>query len=82
MQRIASTRKKGIFNECCENKYDAKRRKNTMNTSMKENNMMELNPNDMENVCGSGVITGFFNPYSAPGRKSQKDKTGNEQKDQ
>ena len=52
-----------------------------MNTRMKKNMMKELDLKDMGNVYGRGVITGFFNPYSAPGRKLQKGKTGNERKD-
>ena len=53
-----------------------------MSTRMKKNMMKELNLKDMEKVCGNGVITGFYNPYSAPGCKQKKGKTGNEQKDQ
>ena len=49
--------------------------------NMKENEKMELNLKDMENVCGGGVITGFFNPYSFPGGNPKKGKTGNERKD-
>ena len=52
-----------------------------MNTNMKENVIMELNPEDMEIVCGGGVITGFFDPYSAPGRKLKKRDTGSDRKD-
>ncbi len=52
-----------------------------MTTNMKENEKMELNLKDMENVCGGGVITGFFNPYSFPGGNPKKGKTGNERKD-
>lgn len=37
-----------------------------MKTSMKENTMKELNLKEMEKVCGSGVITKFFNPYDIP----------------
>ena len=71
--------KKGLLNKHCKNKFKQKRRKNIMNTSMKDYITTELKLKDMENVCGSGVITGFYNPYTAPGRK--KDKTENEQKD-
>ena len=31
-----------------------------MTINMKENEKVELNLKDMENVCGGGVITGFF----------------------
>lgn len=33
-----------------------------MNT-VKENEKKELNPEEMENVCGSGLATPFWNPY-------------------
>ncbi len=52
-----------------------------MTINMKENEKVELNLKDMENVCGGGVITGFFNPYSIPGGNPKKGKTGNERKD-
>ena len=39
---------------------------------MKKNEKVELNLKDMENVCGGGVITGFFNPYSIPGGNPKK----------
>lgn len=53
-----------------------------MTKGIKENIMMELNMNDMENVCGSGVINGFYNPYSDPLLKRRKGNTRNEKKDQ
>ena len=49
--------------------------------NMKENKKVELNLKDMENVSGGGVITGFFNPYSVPGRNPKNGKSGNERKD-
>ncbi len=52
-----------------------------MNTDTKENTMTELNLKETEDVCGGGVITGFYNPFTAPGRKPKKGETGNEQND-
>ena len=52
-----------------------------MNTGMKENRMTELNLKEIKNVCGGGVITGFFDPYSVLSRKPKKDQTGSERKD-
>ena len=53
-----------------------------MKENLKENIRKELNPNNKEYVCGSGVITGFFDPYPVLGGKPKKDKAGNERKDQ
>ncbi len=40
---------------------------------------MELNLNEMEKAAGCGPITGFFDPFKAPGSKNKKPKAGNEQ---
>ncbi len=45
-----------------------------MNTGMKENTMKELNLKEMEKVSGSGVITGFYNPYDIIPRKGKQDR--------